>query len=670
MKQKGIIGIVCLLFTMLLLSMQTVQAVSQDRNTEKLLHDSNVEVVSQSELYQTDKLDIPDLEFRKWIWNNILNRRTDNNSDVITTNYAIYESDLPKIQEVRELTINYSSIIDLTGIEYFENVTVCNLYNLKLDTLSIELDSLEELNLWSSSIGEYVLKTPNLKSFYSLNMKSEFLYFDLPLVESITMINGTLNEIELDTPQLKYLHLDNNGLEELNIDLPNLESLFICNNRLTKLVLNSEKLVEVNLRNNQLTSLELNLPALKELGVGRNKLSSIEGEFSNVETLFVNHNHFASFNLSGYPNLKDFAGNSQTIHLKEVVRADDGLFYLDFTKIDDIETDRVLQVEGADTYDRKSGIATFSTLPDNIKYLYNFNDRQFGYMDVTATYDVVKGYKVTFMDGFHDIALKTQILREGQTASAPQAPDVEGYQFVGWDYDFSEVTADMVITAIYEKVILPTPTYKIDFNTMGGILLPQQEYELGSVIQLDMVPIREGYQFVGWYLDEQYEMSVSEIVVRENVTLYAKWEEIEAPVPPVVEPEEEDKPLPPVVEPEEEDKPLPPVVEPEEEDKPLPPVVEPEEEDKPLPPVVNPEEEDKPIPPVVEPEEEEKPLPPVVAPEEDGSTSPEMKPESPQGDENPTEKPPGTGTQSQLGLMMLLLVVSLFGFFFVKQNRI
>jgi len=61
-----------------------------------------------------------------------------------------------------------------------------------------------------------------------------------------------------------------------------------------------------------------------------------------------------------------------------------------------------------------------------------------------------KEYTVKFVDkdGNELVSLK---VKEGQAAIAPDAPVVEGYEFKGWDTDFSKVVSDLVIKPIYEE---------------------------------------------------------------------------------------------------------------------------------------------------------------------------------------------------------------------------
>ena len=86
----------------------------------------------------------------------------------------------------------------------------------------------------------------------------------------------------------------------------------------------------------------------------------------------------------------------------------------------------------------------------------------------TVTYEEVKPtYTVTFKD-WDGTVLKTQTVEEGSSATAPSNPSRDGYNFTGWDKDFSNVTANVTITAQYEKIVvydIMVAEYKFD-NTI------------------------------------------------------------------------------------------------------------------------------------------------------------------------------------------------------------
>lgn len=62
-------------------------------------------------------------------------------------------------------------------------------------------------------------------------------------------------------------------------------------------------------------------------------------------------------------------------------------------------------------------------------------------------------YTVTFVD-YDGTVLKTETVEEGSTATAPTVPGRDGYNFIGWDTDFSNVTSDLIVTALYEEVVV------------------------------------------------------------------------------------------------------------------------------------------------------------------------------------------------------------------------
>ena len=60
-------------------------------------------------------------------------------------------------------------------------------------------------------------------------------------------------------------------------------------------------------------------------------------------------------------------------------------------------------------------------------------------------------YTVTFKTDDNNI-ISTQIVEEGNPAFAPQAPYREGYEFVDWEGDYSNILSDTVIIAKYNKL--------------------------------------------------------------------------------------------------------------------------------------------------------------------------------------------------------------------------
>ncbi len=70
---------------------------------------------------------------------------------------------------------------------------------------------------------------------------------------------------------------------------------------------------------------------------------------------------------------------------------------------------------------------------------------------VTAVYEINK-YTVTFV-GKDGETLKTETVEHGNDATAPEAPAIEGYEFIGWDVEFTDVNGKLVVSAKYNPLV-------------------------------------------------------------------------------------------------------------------------------------------------------------------------------------------------------------------------
>lgn len=59
-------------------------------------------------------------------------------------------------------------------------------------------------------------------------------------------------------------------------------------------------------------------------------------------------------------------------------------------------------------------------------------------------------YTVVFQD-MNGKELKTEKRQKGENATPPEAPNVEGYTFTGWDTDFTNIQSDLVIKAQFKQ---------------------------------------------------------------------------------------------------------------------------------------------------------------------------------------------------------------------------
>ena len=134
-----------------------------------------------------------------------------------------------------------------------------------------------------------------------------------------------------------------------------------------------------------------------------------------------------------------------------------------------------------------------------------------GVVNVSAgmLFEPVPEYTVTFQDKDGNL-IEEQYVFEGEGAVAPDAPEVEGYTFTGWDKDFSAVKEDMVITAQY-KINVYTIKVAVDlkYGRIKGENLTQDIVyfeettantcwaDHGDQIRLTVIPL-EGIDFVEW----------------------------------------------------------------------------------------------------------------------------------------------------------------------------
>ena len=67
--------------------------------------------------------------------------------------------------------------------------------------------------------------------------------------------------------------------------------------------------------------------------------------------------------------------------------------------------------------------------------------------------------------------------------------------------------------------------YTITFDSNGGTDVPSQELMYGDLVAEPEPPSREGYEFAGWYSDENciYPWDMETNQVSRSMTLYAAW---------------------------------------------------------------------------------------------------------------------------------------------------
>lgn len=153
-----------------------------------------------------------------------------------------------------------------------------------------------------------------------------------------------------------------------------------------------------------------------------------------------------------------------------------------------------------------------------------------GNMTYTATWKASDGipYAVRYYveepeeGGYTLSEIKTMTGTTGETVTAPEGDYSSVVYHRKGELASGEVKAD---GSLVLKVYYDLNTYTLTYDPKGGTL---DETTLtarpGERIGVP-VPVREGYTFEGWYLDEEYQQSFGETMPDHDLTVYAKWEQ-------------------------------------------------------------------------------------------------------------------------------------------------
>ena len=159
-------------------------------------------------------------------------------------------------------------------------------------------------------------------------------------------------------------------------------------------------------------------------------------------------------------------------------------------------------------------------------------------------------YTVTFDNKGHGTKPADQTVEAGKTAIEPTALTAEGFDFGGWytdeNFEFKYIFTTPVNSSITlyakwtEKTVTPEPTkYTVTFDNKGhGTKPADQTVEAGKTAIEPTALTAEGFDFGGWYTDENFEFKyIFTTPVNSSITLYAKWTEtVTPPTPPTPDP--------------------------------------------------------------------------------------------------------------------------------------
>ena len=124
--------------------------------------------------------------------------------------------------------------------------------------------------------------------------------------------------------------------------------------------------------------------------------------------------------------------------------------------------------------------------------------------------NIVNKYTVTFK-GKDGSVIATVEVEEGQAATAPAAPAVDGFTFKEWDKAFDNVTSDLEVNAVYEANAPVVNKFVVVFKDKDGKEITSVEVEEGKAATAPNAPEVEGFKFTGW--DKAFDNVTADLIV-------------------------------------------------------------------------------------------------------------------------------------------------------------
>jgi hypothetical protein len=158
---------------------------------------------------------------------------------------------------------------------------------------------------------------------------------------------------------------------------------------------------------------------------------------------------------------------------------------------------------------------------DSVAYLNvpAVSDNFIGFTAVWEEIPEIKTFTVKFFekDGTTQIGAD-QVVKEGEDAVPPLAPEVNGFYFIGWDKSYTTITADVSIIAVYGQNKFWTVTY---YDADGTTKLGEETVADGMSAKGTPVT-KEGNTFLGWFDSNDQPADFSKISA--DMSVKAEWE--------------------------------------------------------------------------------------------------------------------------------------------------
>ena len=159
--------------------------------------------------------------------------------------------------------------------------------------------------------------------------------------------------------------------------------------------------------------------------------------------------------------------------------------------------------------------------------LYTFGD-----LELYAKWELAS-YSITYDINLYDMEPYVEYYTADEAVYL-QEFNISGYKFLGWyTNDIDEIKIEKIdvgnTTNISVIAKWEIETYTITYELDGGSnhLDNPATYTINDEYPLKN-PTREGYEFKGWFADEELTVEVNEILgeYAQDIIIYAKWEPI------------------------------------------------------------------------------------------------------------------------------------------------
>ncbi|MDD8049125.1 MAG: InlB B-repeat-containing protein [Thomasclavelia sp.] len=386
-----------------------------------------------------------------------------------------------EFDNVTEMTLYANKFSDLKGIEYFTSLKLLQCNANKLTSIDLSKNTaLTELELFDNQLTSLdISKNTALTSLscennqltnldVSKNTSLEALYcYDNQLTNLDVSKNTALTSLHCANNQLTNLDVSKNtALKSLGFSINQIQTIDVSKNtELVSLMCERNKMTSLDVSNNtklhSLICFDNNLSKLdisKNLGLSwldcsDNEITSIDvRNHTDLEWFLCNENKITTLDLSKNTKLNEYmiyfknqnnscfvtkkVNGTYAFDLKSYVNSTNGL------------VDKATMTDGSTI--KTDGKVEYTSLPQSITYNYETDsvlpDTETSHttMDVTLTPTV--NYQVLFTDGEGN-ALSNQTVENGKDAKAPATPTREGYVFIGWDKDYSNITDAIEVKA-------------------------------------------------------------------------------------------------------------------------------------------------------------------------------------------------------------------------------